>query len=171
MRDLAHTLGADALFVGLYRRYGARPAASDDAILEWRSAAACSRRRVRPDGYGMVRYRGELCGFFLEYDCGTMSARDYAEKWNVYYDYRDSRAFEMDYDGFPTILVVTTDNSAEERIARSARAASAGRALALPLLLTCEWRIARDPASSDGLFGPIWRAPDDPTRRAWLSHA
>ena len=89
-----------------------------------------------------------------------MSARDYAEKWAVYYDYRDSRAFEMDYDGFPTILVVTTNSTAEERIARSACAASVGRALALPLLLTCEWRIARI-ANSDGLFGPIWRSADD----------
>jgi hypothetical protein len=169
VRDLAHTLGADALFISLYRRYGAQPAESDDAILEWRSAAACSRRRVRPDGYGMVRQRGELHGFFLEYDRGTMSARDYAEKWNVYYDYRDSRAYEFDYDGFPTILVVTTDSSAEERIARSARAASVGRALALPLLLTCEWRITRDPTNQDGLLSPVWRSPDDPVRCGWLS--
>ena len=80
----------------------------------------------------MVRHRGELYGFFLEYDRGTMSARDYAEKWAVYYDYRDSRAYELDYDGFPTILVVTTDNTAEERIARSARAASVGRPASLP---------------------------------------
>ena len=96
-----------------------------------------------------------------------MSARDYAAKWSAYYDYRDSRAFELDYDGFPTILVVTTDNAVEERIARSARAASVGRALALPLLLTCEWRLARDPTNRDGFLGPIWRSPDDSTRRAW----
>jgi hypothetical protein len=169
VRDLAHTLGADALFVGLYRRYGAQPAESEDAILEWRSAAACSRRRVRPDGYGMVRHRRELYGFFLEYDRGTMSARDYAEKWAAYYDFRESRAFEMDYDGFPTILVVTTDGTAEDRIARAARAASVGRPVQLPILLTCEWRIADDPANSHGLLGRVWRTPEDPSRRCWPS--
>ncbi|MCC6177445.1 MAG: replication-relaxation family protein [Chloroflexi bacterium] len=169
LRDLAHTLGADAHFVGLFRRYGAMPGAGSDAILEWRSTSACSRRRVRPDGYGMVRHHGELHGFFLEYDRGTMSARDYAEKWAGFYDYRDSRAFEQDYDGFPTILVVTTDSKSEERIARSARAASVGRALVLPLLLTCEWRITGDPTNPDGLFGPIWREPHDAyaARRRW----
>ena len=169
VRDLAHTLGADALFVGLYRRYGARPAETDDAMLEWRNAAACSRRRVRPDGYGMVRHHGELYGFLLEHDRGTMSARDYAEKWAVYYDYRDSRAYELDYDGFPTILVVTTDGTAEERIARSARAASVGRPVSLPILLTCEWRIADDPSNPHGLLGRVWRTPEDPARRSWPS--
>ena len=140
-----------------------------DALLEWRNAAACSRRRVRPDGYGMIRRRGELYGFFLEYDRGTMSARDYSAKWAGYYDYRDSRAYERDYHGFPTVLVVTTDNTAEERIARSARAASVGRSPPLPILLTCEWRVSRDPANPDGLLGPIWRDPHagDARRSGW----
>jgi Replication-relaxation len=169
VRELGHTLGADALFVGLYRRYGTRPVESDDAIVEWRSAAACSRRRARPDGYGMVRHRGELYGFFLEYDRGTMSARDYAEKWAVDYDYRDSRAYELDYDGFPTILVVTTDSSAEERIARSARSASVGRPVSLRVLLTCEWRITDDPSNFLGLLDRIWRTPDHCARVGWPS--
>jgi hypothetical protein len=119
----------------------------------------------------MIRRGGALYGFFLEYDRGTMSARDYGEKWAAYYNYRDSGDYERDYDGFPTILVVTTNNTSEERIARSARAASVGRWQPLPLLLTCEWRISRDPANPHGLLGPIWRSPDDRTRRVWLSRA
>jgi hypothetical protein len=117
----------------------------------------------------MIRRRGETYGFFLEFDRGTMSARGYGQKWSGYYHYLESRAFELDYDGFPTILVVTTDNAAEERIARSARAASVGRWPPLPILLTCEWRFNGDPSNSDGLLGPIWREPsasfDD--RRRW----
>ena len=163
LRDLEHTRGADAVFVGLYRQFAATAETKGgDALLEWRNAAACSRRRVRPDGYGMIRYRGEMYGFFLEYDRGTMSARDYSAKWAGYYDYRDSRAYERDYDGLPTILVVTTDKTAEERIARSTRAASVGRSPPLPILLTCEWRVSRDPANRNGLFGRIWRGPHDP---------
>lgn len=172
LRNLDHTLGVDALFISLIRTLAATATTSEgDAFLEWRNTAACSRRRVRPDGYGMIRRGGELYGFFLEYDRGTMSARDYREKWAAYYDYRDSRDFERDYDGFPTILVVTTHNSAEERIARAALAASIGRSPLLPLLLTCQWRIDRNPANPDGLLGPIWREPsgcfDD--RRSWPS--
>jgi hypothetical protein len=158
LRNLQHTLGADAVFVELYRRLGVATATSGgDAVLEWRNAAACSRRRARPDGYGMIRRHGETLGFFLEFDRGTMSARGYRSKWSGYYHYHESRAFERDYDGFPTILVVTTANAAEERIARSARAAFIGRATPLPLLLTCEWRIKHDPSNPDGLLGPIWR--------------
>jgi hypothetical protein len=170
LRDLEHTRGTDAVFVGLYRQFAeTAERKGGDALLEWRNAASCSRRRVRPDGYGMIGYRGELYGFFLEYDRGTMSARDYSAKWSGYYDYRDSRAYERDYDGFPTILVVTTDKTAEERIARSARAASVGRWPPLSILLTCEWRISRDPANRDGLLGRIWRGPHDSfdERRRW----
>lgn len=164
-----HTLGVDALFVGLYRAAARLAAAGRDvAVLEWRSAAACSRRRFRPDGYGMLRCGGRRCGFFLEYDRGTMRGRDYREKWAAYYEYRDSRRFERDYDGFPTVLVVTTENAAEERIARAARAAAVGRWPALRLLLTCEWRI-HDPLNPNGLLGPIWREPDAEfrERRLW----
>jgi hypothetical protein len=170
LRHAQHTLGADAVFVELYRRLGAATTMTDaDAVVEWRNAAACGRRRARPDGYGMIRRHGATFGFFLEFDRGSMNARDYSEKWSGYYHYRESRAFERDYDGFPTILVVTVDNASEERIARSARAASIGRAEPLPLLLTCEWRINHVPWNPDGLLGPIWRDPGGAfgDRRFW----
>src|SRR3954469_2154661 len=98
-----------------------------------------------------------------------MSARDYAPKWAAYYDYRESRDFENDYDGFPTILVVTTDSAVEELIARTVRAASVGRPPVLPVLLTSEWRITRDPTNSHGMLGPIWRTPSAGIneRRSW----
>jgi hypothetical protein len=99
-----------------------------------------------------------------------MSGCDDREKWAAYYDYRDCRDFERDHDGFPTILVVMTDSAAEERIARSARAASVGRSPTLPLSLTGEWRISRDPANQEDLLGPIWRSPDSSARREWLVH-
>jgi hypothetical protein len=170
LRQVQHTLGADAIFVGLYRRLGvATETTGGDAVIEWRNAAACSRRRAHPDGYGMVRRHGETYGFFLEFDRGTMGTQGYGAKWSGYYHYLESRAFERDYDGFPTILVVTPDNGVEERIARSVRAASIGRALLLPLLLTCEWRINHAPSNPDGLLGPIWREPhgDFDDRRRW----
>jgi hypothetical protein len=167
LAHLAHTLGADQIFVDLVltaRRLAA--AGRDDALVEWRNAAACSRGHVRPDGYGLYRNDGQLYGFFLEYDRGTMSGRDYRAKFAAYYAYWASGRFERDYDGFPTLLVVTIDPGAEERIARAIRSAAVGWSQPLPALLTTTGRIAAHP---DGLLGPIWREPDASfsDRRFW----
>src|SRR5206468_3438015 len=56
LRHLQHTLGANAFFVNL--AVAARRATSrgvGEALLEWRSAAACAHGRFRPDGYGCYR--------------------------------------------------------------------------------------------------------------------
>lgn len=51
--NLAHTLGTDGLFVDLYRVARLRRAGgADDTVLEWQNGTACSRRHLRPDGYG-----------------------------------------------------------------------------------------------------------------------
>jgi hypothetical protein len=169
--QLAHTIGVDDIFISLIRTRS-HPAATgcDDGLVAWQNAAACSRRHLRPDGYGIYRRRGQLYGLFLEYDRGTMSARDYQRKFGAYSAYWTSGRFERDYDGFPTILVVTIDDAAEERIASAARTASIGHAVAPPVLLTCQWRID-DPRNAAGLLGPIWREPDDEfrERRPWPS--
>lgn len=170
LRNLAHSLGVDELFVSLYSTAQRDAAAGgDDAMLEWQNATACTRRYLRPDGYGVYHRNGRRFGFFLEFDRGTMNRRDYFKKLSAYYDYATSRRFEQDYHGYPTILIVTTSNGAEDRIARVARAAAIGRNVALPLLVTCQWRV-RDPSNCDGLLGRIWREPggalDD--RRLWL---
>lgn len=167
LKHPAHTLEADDVFVRLIATARRRAAAGwDDVLVEWRSAAACYRRPVRPDGYGIYRHAGRLYGFFLEYDRGTMSARDYLQKFAAYYAYWASGRYERDYDGFPTILVITADTAAEDRIARAAQAAAVGRGPTLPLVLTCRWRIedARNPA---GLLGPIWLEPSSTERRSW----
>jgi len=98
-------------------------------------------------------------GFFLEYDRGTMNRRDYFRKFAAYYDYAITRRFEWDYHGYPTILVVTSSNTAEERIASVVRHMANGRNLDLPLLLTTRWRVDH-PSNRLGFLGPIWRAPD-----------
>jgi hypothetical protein len=170
LRNLEHTLGADALFVSL--SHGGHPESTlgrDDGLVEWRNAAACSRGRVRPDGYGIYRYQGELYGFFLEYDRGTMSGRDYRQKFTAYRDYLSSLRYEHDFDGFPTILVVTTNTAAEARIARAARDTGVEPVPRLSLLLTCAWRL-EDARNPHGMLGPVWREPDADSgaRRVWL---
>jgi len=169
MHTLAHTRGVDEVFVCFYRQARERAASGcDDAMVEWQNAAACSRRHLRPDGYGVYRHGSRYDGFFLEYDRSTMNARDYFKKFGTYYRYGVTRRFERDYNSYPTILVVTSDNAAEERIARVARATAVGQPGKLPLLLTCQWRIDGG-TNSDGLLGQIWREPDSgfDNRRRW----
>ncbi len=170
LSTLAHTRGADDIFVHLYRQARARAAVGcDEAMVEWQNAAACSRRHLRPDGYGVYRRGSRYDGFFLEYDRGTMNARDYFEKFRAYYRYGITGRFERDYNSYPTILVVTSDNAAEERIARVAGAAAVGQPGKLPLLLTCRWRID-GATNSHGLLGPVWGEPEAAfnQRRFWV---
>ncbi len=170
LRTLAHTRGADDIFVGLYRQARKHTAMEcDEAVVQWQNAAACSRRHLRPDGYGVYRRGTRYDGFFVEYDRGTMNARDYFKKFGAYYRYGVTGRFEQDYNTYPTVLVITSDNAAEERIARVARAAAVGQQGKLPLLLTCQWRID-DALNPHGLLGKIWREPgaDCNGRRYWL---
>jgi len=167
---LAHTRDADDIFVRLYRQARVRMVAGyDEAMMEWQNAAACSRRHLRPDEYGVYRRGTRYDGFFVEYDRGTMNARDYFKKFGAYYHYGMTGRFQRDYNSYPTILVVTSDNAAEERIARVARAAAVGHPGKLPLLLTCQWRID-DAGNLHSLLGCVWREPDSnfDDRRFWL---
>jgi hypothetical protein len=160
LQHLAHTRGTDAVFVSLYRTARQLSAKGhDDAVVEWQNAAACSRRHLRPDGYGLYRHEGWLHSFFLEYDRGSLNARDYLKKLAAYYDYGINRRFEQDYPGFPTILVVAADNGTEARIGRVVQEAAVGRGFKLPLLLTSQWRID-DSTNPLGLLGLIWRQID-----------
>jgi hypothetical protein len=135
----------------------------------WRNALACARGRVRPDGYGVLRLGRRRHGFFLEYDRGTAHAGDYRAKLAAYDTYRDTGRFTRDYEGFPTILLVTTDTAIENRIAGYARTAT-GRGAPPALFLTTEWRYrgARGrPGDPEGPLGPIWRTPAGAARRRW----
>lgn len=160
VRNLAHTREVDEIFVSFHclaRKQ--RGTGGDDVMEEWQNASACSRRYLRPDGYGVYRRHGVSHGFFLELDRGTMNARDYFKKFAAYYHYAVTGRFQQDYQCYPTILFVTPSNSDEDRVVRVARAAAVGRPTKLPLFLTCRWRI-EEPNNPDSLLGPIWREPD-----------
>jgi hypothetical protein len=170
LSNLAHTLGCDALFVGLYRvAKQLRECRTDDAVLEWQNGTACSHRYLRPDGYGRYYREGSVYDFYLEYDRGTMSSKDYRHKLQAYYDYWTRLRVYRKQERFPTVLFVTVSDTAEERIARVARSAGRDQYAPLPILLTCQWRIDEE-CNRPGLLGPIWREPDAAIddRRSWL---
>jgi hypothetical protein len=171
---LAHTLGANAVFVAFATAACAvRRAGGSDDLVEWRGAAACERKYCKPDGYGCYVRNGVAHGFFLEYDRGTESNRTYAAKFRAYYRYRDSRQADRDYKGFPTVLFVTTQPHAEERIADAANRAWFLRGTEpLAVLITTTSLITSD---RQGILGRIWRRPGqvgatpDDERQYWLT--
>ena len=105
LRHLQHTLGANAFFVELADAAAeVTVRGGDEALVEWRSAAACARGRFRPDGYGCYRRGPWRFGFFLEYDRGTERSSQYATKLATCYRYRDTGVYQRDYQTFPTVL-------------------------------------------------------------------
>ncbi len=159
LRHIAHTLGANWFFVALAHVARNRSRlGNDEALEEWRSAAACARGRFRPDGYGCYRQGLLRCGFFLEYDRGTEHERQYAFKLAAYYRYRDSHAAATEFESFPTVLMVCTKQLAEDRIAWQTHLAAIRHENApLRILLTTTRHIAEHPS---GIHGQIWRAPN-----------
>jgi hypothetical protein len=158
---LLHTLGADAVFAAIARAAGAQ---RGGALLEWRNAAASAHRRVRPDGYGLLRLGRRDYGFFVEFDRGTVRPPALRAKFAAYQRYGRSPRFVRDYDGFPTILVVTTGPGAERRIVGAIRATGAWPSQQPPILLTTVGWIENDRA---GPFGPIWLRPGQAGRERW----
>ncbi|MCC6176052.1 MAG: replication-relaxation family protein [Chloroflexi bacterium] len=133
VKNLTHTLGANAVFTHLCSSDGRSVArGGDDDLVLWDGPGACGRGRVRPDGHGLYRRGGELFHFFLEYDRGTSGVRPLMRKLNTYYEYLETGRFRRDYPYFPIVSVVTTSNAAEQRFARAAQVASIGRYTRLP---------------------------------------
>jgi Replication-relaxation len=165
LRTLAHTLGANAVFVAFAKAAEiVRRAGGTDRLVDWRSAAACERRHCKPDGYGCYVRDGRRHGFFLEYDRGTESGHKYRAKLRAYYRYRESGAAARDYEGFPTLLFVTTDPIAELRIANAAqRTLFCQYTEPLAVLITTAERISHH---REGILGPIWRTPTESSSRA-----
>jgi hypothetical protein len=157
----AHTRGVDRVFATVAR---AARFQRNGALLEWRNAAACARGRMRPDGYGLLRLGRREHGFFLEFDRGTVHPAALRAKFAAYQRYVAGMWASRDYDGFPTILVVTTGPGSEQRIVDAVRAAAAGRWSQLAVRVTTVGWIEND---SHGPFGSIWLDPDHGMRRSW----
>ncbi len=162
----AHTRGADAFFVGLRR--AARALDGDGDLVAWQPAAACKHGRARPDGYGCYRADGRSWPFFLEYDRATMGRAAHARKFAAYARDHEQGRFARAYGRCPAILIVTTSEAAEARIAPALGALEAGWAAPPDALLTTEALIAGD---ERGALGPIWRTAASATRGYWVTRA
>jgi Replication-relaxation len=142
----------------------------DEALDEWRGAAACATRHCRPDGYGVYRRGAARFGFMVEFDRGTERLDEYVAKFDAYYTYRDSGQAARDYDGIPTLLCITTDPEAEGLMADAAfRVWYRRGGEPLPILLTTTQQICDHP---EGILGPVWLTPsqhgNQSARGYWL---
>src|SRR5207245_10726555 len=115
------------------RRPRSVAAADADAALERLMAP---HGRLRPDGYGVLRLGRRDYGFFLEFDRGTVRPAPLRAKFAAYHRYLASARAAKDFDGPPSILVVTAGPTAEDRVADAVLAAEVGQPRRLPLLLT-----------------------------------
>lgn len=104
---------------------------------------------IRPDAACQVVIAGEQCSLLIEYERGTLDARNLRGKLRGFVRYYESEAWTARFVTPPTLLFVCMDDRAEARVARAL-------AEELPpaiVLTTTDWRIR-----ADGVFGPIWRA-------------
>src|SRR6266700_2727348 len=124
LAHLDHTVGADAVFGVLAR---AARAQRGGALVEWRNAAACAHARLRPDGYGVLRLGQRYYGFFLEFDRGTVRSAPLRAKFGAYHRYLASARAASDFDGPPSILVVTAGPGAEDRVVDAVLAGDVGQ--------------------------------------------
>ncbi len=153
LANLAHTLGADVVFATIARAARTR---RDGALVEWRNAAACAYGRLRPDGYGILRLGRHEYGFFLEFDRGTVRSAPLRAKFGAYHRYLASARAARDFDGPPSILVVTAGPGAEDRVVDAVLAADVGQQRRLPLLVTTVGLLA---TAEEGPFDAVWRTP------------
>ncbi len=88
--------------------------------------------------------------FWLEWDCGTMSARDLAIKCKSYANYVASREWFKREPTLPLLLAVTPDLGQEMRFGRVATATLSDKC-GLIIRTTTLTRV-----SEQGLLSPIW---------------
>jgi hypothetical protein len=105
--------------------------------------------------------RGEY-GFFLEFDRGTVRPAPLRAKFAAYHRYFASARAARDFEGPPSILVVTSGPAAEDRVVDAVLAAEIGQPRRLPLLVTTVDLLVTAPG---GPFDPVWRAPGTRGRR------
>ena len=88
-----------------------------------------------------------------------------AAKFAAYHRYLASARAAKDFDGPPSILVVTAGPAAENRVVDAVMAAEFGQPRRLPLLLTTVDLLT---TAEHGPFDCVWRIPGGPNgRRAW----
>lgn len=156
-KDLAHTVGVDAIMVALHAAAVAHGAAS--GLMRWRNATASGRGTMRPDAAGVVDV-GAPTWFWLEFERGRAESRTLAAKFGTYRDHvaRGEHLWDVPYE--PSLLLVVTTGGATTE-ARIRGVVRAGRAVDTPERLTVlTTTTERMLAPGATMLGRIWRVTD-----------
>lgn len=178
LRHPAHTAGVYTFFAVLMRAVEHERARDHlSELLWWETGDSCIRRyrsherwrNFRPDGAGELlvggigdRAGGRRFPFWLEWDRGTMGARDLRAKFASYVEYIVSREWRADgYALLPRLLVVTRDATSETGCAEALRN-TMSRHSALEV-----WITTRMALETSGPFAAIWRSWNKPACHEW----
>jgi Replication-relaxation len=162
-QHLQHTSSIYRFFAALTE---AARRASGHALCWWETGARCERRyrvgeqwyNLRPDALAEYRVGRQRFRFWLEWDRGTMNARDLAVKFTAYAHYIDSREWAREDTRLPRLVCITTDIAQEQRIQREAHKKLAS------FVGTVVWTTTEALLNQRGPLAPIWsrgRPPRD----------
>jgi predicted transcriptional regulator len=126
LRHIQHTAGIYSFFASLTR---AARGESGQELCWWETGAVCERRypvsekwyNLRPDALAEYRVGQQHIHFWLEWDRGTMNARDLAVKFTSYASYIASRAWAREHSMLPVLICVAPDIAQEKRMQRVAQ--------------------------------------------------
>jgi Replication-relaxation len=125
---IQHTAGIYGFFASLAQA-AQRERGRAHALLWWETGAACERRyqardrwyNLKPDALAEYQRGEQRVRFWLEWDRGTMNARDLAIKFTSYAQYVASREWARERSVLPLLLCVAPDIAQEQRLLRVAR--------------------------------------------------
>lgn len=155
LQHIQHTAGVYGFFAGLAKIAKQHP---EQMLRWWETGAACERRyrvgeqwyNLRPDALAEYRVGQLQVRFWLEWDRGTMNARDLATKFASYAQYFDSREWARERLPLPWLLCVTPEIAQERRVQRAAQSALSH----LPGWVF--WTTTEELLSECGPLAPIW---------------
>ncbi len=152
---IQHTAGIYSFFAAL--ALAARQQSGQE-LLWWETGAACERRyrvgeqwhNLRPDALAAYRAGPCLFRFWLEWDRGTMNARDLAVKFEAYAHYLASREWARERSTVPRLVCIAPEIAQEQRMHRVAQASLA------PLSALGIWTTTEVLLKERGPLAPIW---------------
>jgi hypothetical protein len=175
LHQIQHTAGVYGFVTTLAQALEGLP---DAGLRFWETGAACERVFVyrektlhfKPDALVCVHLGARELRFWLEWDRGTMGARDLDSKCATYATYLTSREWAREATTPPALVWVMPDIAQERRVIREAQ----GLLAHLPGLHL--WTTTAGLLMTQGILAPIWqqiewhteRSPPEPSERMTL---
>ena len=156
LSHIQHTTGVYSFFATLTQAARQHPG---QELCWWETGAACERRyqvedhwhNLRPDALAEYRVGESRLRFWLEWDRGTMNARDLTVKFASYAHYVASREWAREGAKPPWLLCVAPELAQEQRMQRVAQASLSSSTTGLVL-----WTTTSVLLHEHGPLAPIW---------------